>query len=180
MEAFHSEYVDGAGEMRAYDLSNLRVLIVDDSHHMRLILRQVLRSLGMRAVTEAADGTSALAAFRDSQADIIITDWEMEPMDGVKFTRSIRTADDSPNPYVPIIMLTGYAEIQRVHVARDAGINEYLAKPISARRLYGRLVNAVEHVRQFVRSASYAGPCRRRNTGRFVYNGPERRHARAA
>ena len=162
--------------MRSYDLSALRLLIADDSPHMRMLLRQVLRSLGVRRIAEAADGVSALKEIRATPPDVIIADWEMQPVDGLQLVRSIRTARDSANPYVSIIMLTAYTETFRIHQARDAGINEYLAKPVSARALYGRLVNAIERTRQFVTSPAYTGPCRRRRSGTHVhYAGPDRR-----
>ena len=146
---------------------------------MRIILRQVLRSLGVRHVYEASDGVGALDVFNTTPPDLVITDWEMQPVDGRQLVKSIRTAKDSPNPYVPVIMLTAHTESFRIHQARDAGINEYLAKPVSARGLYGRLVNAIERTRKFVRSSGYTGPCRRRSGGRIEYNGPERRRVQA-
>ena len=86
----------------------------------------------------------------------------MEPLDGLDFVRLVRTAKDSPNPYVPIIMLSGYTEYRRVTEARDAGINEFLAKPISARALYLRFASIIDNPRPFIRTKSYFGPDRRR------------------
>lgn len=171
---------DGGGEMPAYDLSALSVLIVDDNDNMRMILRQVLRALGMRKLIEAADGAQGFDMLRTSPADIVITDWEMAPVNGVNFAQLLRTAGDSPNPFVPIIMLTAHSEMFRVHKARDAGVNEYMTKPISARMLYARLVNAVERSRRFVRTPSFTGPCRRRSGRDGRYQGAERRASQAA
>jgi DNA-binding response OmpR family regulator len=77
----------------------------------------------------------------------------------------VRTAKDSPNPFVPIIMLTGHTEAYRVMRARDVGVTEFLAKPVSAQTLYRRLVSIVENPRQFVRAAGFSGPERRRRKG---------------
>ncbi len=159
----------------AYDLSALGLLVVDDNQHMRLLLRQVLRSLGIRKVREASDGAGAFSAMRNFPADIIITNWMMTPVDGIEFVRLLRTASDSPNPYAPVLMLSGHTEAFRVVEARDAGVNEYLAKPISATQLYSRLVNVVERPRPFVRCPAFAGPCRRRPGSGSDYSGPERR-----
>ena len=74
----------------------------------------------------------------------------------------VRSGEDSPNPYVPIIMLTGHTELHRVCEARDAGVNEFLAKPISAKALYSRVASIIEFPRPFIRTKSYFGPCRRR------------------
>ena len=78
-------------------------------------------------------------------ADVLIVDWHMEPLDGLDFVRLVRTAKDSANSYVPIIMLTGYTEYRRVTDARDAGVNEFLAKPISAGALYLRFASIVDN-----------------------------------
>ena len=106
--------------------------------------------------------------------DIIFVDWVMSGMSGVELAQKIRSAPDSPNPFLPIIMLTGHTSIERVNLARDAGVNEFLAKPVSAKAILNRLVSVIEHPRPFVRTKSYFGPCRRRREG--AYTGPERRH----
>jgi CheY-like chemotaxis protein len=68
----------------------------------------------------------------------------MQPLDGLDFVRLVRIAKDTPNPYIPIIMLSGYTEHRRVTEARDAGVNEYLAKPISAKSIYQRITSIIE------------------------------------
>jgi two-component system chemotaxis response regulator CheY len=76
-------------------------------------------------------------------------------------------------------MLTGHTERTRVMKARDAGITEFLAKPISAKGLYQRVFSVVAHPRPFIRTACYFGPERRR-TANAKYVGPERRRGGAA
>ncbi len=106
--------------------------------------------------------------------DIVLTDWAMPIFDGLELTQMIRQPNANANPYVPIIMLTGHSERKRVIAARDAGITEFLAKPISAKALYQRILNVVINPRPFIKSKSYFGPDRRRNTV-ANYTGPERR-----
>ncbi|MEE8393938.1 MAG: response regulator [Rhodospirillales bacterium] len=159
----------------SYNLSNLSFLVVDDNKNMRLLIIQVMHALGIREIKEAEDGSSALKALKTFPIDIVICDWNMEPLDGIDFTRTVRTASDSPNPFVPIIMLTGHTEMSRVEEARDAGVHEFLAKPISAKSLYQRIVSVVEVTRNFIRSPKYTGPDRRRSKGKSLYMGPERR-----
>src|SRR6185295_80816 len=83
--------------------------------------------------------------------------------DGMELTQMIRQPGANSNPYVPIIMLTGHSEKKRVIAARDAGVTEFLAKPISAKGLYQRVLNVVANPRPFIRTKSYFGPDRRRN-----------------
>src|SRR6185437_7982299 len=86
----------------------------------------------------------------------------------------IRQPGANSNPYVAIIMLTGHSEKKRVVAARDAGITEFLAKPISAKGLYQRIVNVVANPRPFIKTKTYFGPDRRRNVNPN-YVGTERR-----
>ena len=154
---------------------NLKVLIVEDNQHMRSLLRSLLNALGIREVHEAANGQAALDVMRDKKCDLILSDLSMKPMDGIEFTREVRTSARSANPFVPIIMVTGHTERHLVEAARDAGVNEFLAKPITAHSVYSRIAEIVERPRAFVRCEAYFGPDRRRK-GPDNYAGPWRRH----
>jgi CheY-like chemotaxis protein len=161
-----------------YRFDKLRFLIVDDSPHMRKILVTVLDAFGCRHIVEASDGHSALQAIRENMPDIVIVDLAMPGMDGLQLTREIRIGQDTPSPYLPIIMLTGHTDIDTVKAARDAGINEFLAKPISPAALLKRIQAVIENPRPFVRTKTYFGPDRRR-LRTDLYRGPERREADA-
>ena len=154
---------------------NLKVLLVEDNPHMRSLLRSLLNAVGIRDITEAGNGATALEAMRDRKCDLILSDLAMQPMDGLEFTRQLRTAATSPNPFVPIIMVTGHTEKHRVEAARDAGVTEFIAKPITVQSLFSRIAEIVERPRAFVRCDGYFGPDRRRKTP-DSYAGPWRRH----
>ena len=156
------------------DFNRLRFLVIDDNAHMRRILRTLLHGFGAREVHEAEDGASGLEAFTHCVPDIVITDWAMPIFDGLELTQMIRQPGANANPYVAIIMLTGHSERNRVEAARDAGVTEFLAKPISAKGLYQRVVNVVANPRPFIKSKTYFGPDRRRSVSQN-YAGPERR-----
>jgi CheY-like chemotaxis protein len=156
------------------EFNRLRFLVVDDNAHMRRILRTLLYGFGTREVYEAEDGAAGLESFTHFMPDIVLTDWAMPIFDGLELTQMIRQPGANGNPYVPIIMLTGHSEKKRVMAARDAGVTEFLAKPISAKSLYQRIVNVVANPRPFIKTKSYFGPDRRRNVNPN-YIGPERR-----
>ena len=160
--------------MSRIDFTRLRFVVVDDYAHMRRILRVLLNGFGAREVHEAEDGAAGLEAFTHNVPDILITDWATPIFDGLELTQMIRQPGSSPNPFAAIIMLTGHSEKSRVTAARDAGVTEFLVKPLSAKALYERIVNVVLNPRPFVRTKTYFGPDRRRapNPG---YTGPERR-----
>jgi two-component system, chemotaxis family, chemotaxis protein CheY len=160
------------------DFNRLRFLVIEDNAHMRRILRTLLHGFGSREVYEAEDGAAGLESFVHHTPDIVITDWAMPIFDGLELAQMIRQPGANPNPYVPIIMLTGHSEKMRVIAARDAGITEFLAKPISAKALYQRILNIVINPRPFIKSKTYFGPDRRRNV-MSNYTGPERRRDRA-
>ena len=154
---------------------HLKILIVEDNHHMRALLRGLLASVGVREISEANSGVTALEALREKKCDLILSDLAMKPMDGLEFSRNVRTAAGSPNPFVPIIMITGHTERHHVEEARDAGNTEFLAKPITAHSLFSRIAEIVERPRAFVRTGAYFGPDRRRKPTEN-YAGPGRRH----
>lgn len=142
-------------------LGELKVLLVDDNEHMRAIVGTILKGIGIVNLREARDGSEALDALRTWPADIAIVDFRMEPMDGVDLTRLVRNAADSRNPFLPIIMMTGFADRPRVEEARDSGVTELIVKPVTARAIIDRLNAVVYRPRPFVRTPDYFGPQRR-------------------
>lgn len=156
------------------DYSSLKILLIEDNQHMRSIVTAILGGSGIRHVREARDGVEALSILRQYPADIALVDFNMEPLDGVEFTRMLRNAPDSTNPYLPVVMITGHSERSRVVQARDAGVNEFVVKPLTARALLGRLNSVIMRPRPFIRCKSYFGPDRRRIND-MAYSGPMRR-----
>jgi CheY-like chemotaxis protein len=154
----------------------IKILLVDDNHHMRLLLTEILRAIGVREVYEATNGAEALQMMRNQAIDIVMTDLAMQPMDGIDFVRRLRNGQESPNPMAPVIMITGHSTLRRVAEARDVGVTEFLSKPVTARGVIERISRVVEHPRPFVKTTSYFGPDRRRR-GEPDYPGPYRRLA---
>uniref|UniRef100_UPI003BAA7AD4 response regulator n=1 Tax=Stappia sp. TaxID=1870903 RepID=UPI003BAA7AD4 len=143
------------------NLSNLRVLVVEDNLHMRRILRRMLSGFGVTLIHEAEDGAEALEQVARQDPDLIITDWLMPIVDGAELTRRIRSGN-SPGCFVPIIAVTAHTQKRRVVEARDCGVTEILCKPVSAKALYLRIANCVLNQRDFIRSKTFFGPDRRR------------------
>ena len=159
-----------------YKLDKLSVLVVDDSKHMRNLMRSLLNAFGVGYVQEAQDGREGFMRLCQNGFDMILCDLVMEPVDGMALIERIRKGKDSPDPFVPIIAVTGYTEQFRIAQARDAGVNEVLAKPISAKELAVRIQAVIENPRPFVRTKQYFGPDRRRRKEDDVYyDGVERR-----
>ena len=155
-------------------LAAIQILLIDDNPHMRTIATAVLKSAGIRKVIEASDGGQGLQMLRDHAIDLAIVDYNMFPLDGVEFTRLVRNSPDSANPYLPIIMMTCHSGKKRVYEARDAGVTEFLAKPITAKGVLDRIQSVIWRPRPFVKTEGYFGPDRRR-VAPPGYRGPFRR-----
>ncbi len=160
--------------MSGYRFDRLKILAVDDNVHMRKLVVTILQAFGVSQIHEAENGERAWAVLREANPDVVVLDWMMPGMSGVDLIRMVRTNPQAPNPFVPVIMLTGHTSMDHVRLARDAGVNEFIAKPVAVKTMMSRLVSVIEHPRPFVRTSAYFGPCRRRR-GVEEYRGPERR-----
>ncbi len=139
-------------------VANLGVLVVDDNHYMRKIVRNLLMNIGVREVYEAGDGIAGLGAIRTIAPDVVILDWEMPLLNGAEFVRIVRSPGVFPMADVPIIMLSAHGERWRVIEAMRLGVNEYLIKPISAQTLLERLISILAKPRAIVQIGDYYGP----------------------
>ncbi len=117
---------------------DMNILIVDDYKTMLRIIRNLLSQLGFANVDEATDGTMALGMFKEKEYDLIISDWNMEPMSGLDLLKNIRTG--TRNPKVPFIMITAESKTENVIVAKQAGVNNYIVKPFNAETLKNKLM----------------------------------------
>lgn len=144
------------------EIAQLAVLVVEDVRATRMIVRAILHSFGIYDIVEASDGQEALALLGQRHIDIVITDLVMEPMDGVEFTRRLRTPRNGLNNYVPVLMVSGHTDIANVKDAIAAGVTEFLVKPIVPANLEARLLATVRTPKKQIRTVSYCGPDRRR------------------
>jgi two-component system chemotaxis response regulator CheY len=154
----------------AYDLSDVRILVVDQSSFRRMLICDVLKAIGVEKFEAVDQGTTA---YRAASFYIIIAERVMLPLDGLDLACMIRTNPDSPNPTVPVLMIAAPPRTDEVVAARDSGVTEYMAMPFSVTTLYNRLVFIIEQPRQFVRDGEYFGPDRRRSVKDFL--GDEKR-----
>ncbi len=157
-------------------LNKLSFLVVEDILPMRNLLVSVLESMGAGKVIAAEHGGHGFAQFLKFKPDIVITDWLMEPIDGMSLIKNIRTHPSSTNRTVPIILITGYSAASRVKQARDMGVTEFLVKPFTGNDLAKRIAHIVNKPRDFVQTSKYFGPDRRRKKG-DEYQGPKKRNS---
>ena len=112
----------------------MRILIVDDSQTLRLILRKDLESMGLAPgdVLEAVDGVEALLALQREklEIDLILSDWNMPRMDGITFLKQVRALN--PLREIPVIMVTTLSEKANVVEALKNGARDYILKPFDS------------------------------------------------
>ena len=159
--------------METPNLSKLSALVIDDNAHMIQIVRSMLLGFGISRTYESRDAAEAFSITQNEMIDFIIVDYQMPILDGLEFTQLVRTGKDSPNPFIPIILLTAHTERSKIFAARDAGITEICAKPINAQQLWEKLTAVVNTPRPFVKASHYFRPDRRRRD-----NGPPKEERR--
>lgn len=153
-----------------YNFQHINILLVEDNVYVRRILENVLKLLTVGGVTTAKSGVDAIEQLKSSgggiiggsRFDLIISDMVMAPIDGLLFLKWVRESKDSPDRFIPFIMMSGAADDENVQKARDQGINEFLAKPFSAGSVCERLLQLIDQPRQFVATTNYFGPDRHR------------------
>ncbi len=163
--------------MRSYDLGKLSLLVLDKHLLVRRLLTDVFNELGVPTVHSTPDPDMAWNLFMQLPIDLILSDWTYD-LDGMAFLIKLRQHKDSPNPFVPVLVCTANTEYQHVCIARDNGMTEFLAKPVSAKTIYSRICAVIENHRPFIRISDFFGPDRRRHRD-GDYGGQERR-SRAA
>jgi CheY-like chemotaxis protein len=139
-------------------IEDLGVLVVDESAYMRRLTRSMLMNIGAKTVYEAADGVAALDIIRTANPDVVILDWDLPVLNGPQVIRIVRSPEVFPKPYLPIIMLTAYAQRSRVSEAIRLGVHEFLLKPTSPRALQDRLLSILAKPRPMVRIGKFYVP----------------------
>jgi DNA-binding response OmpR family regulator len=158
-----------------FDPSGLTALVLDDNHYERGISLDQLRAMGFGRVMGAANTVEAWLALRTGNPHIMLMEWLGDANDGLDFVRRVRMSEDLPNRAVSIFMLTTRGALADVETARQAGVDGYLRKPISALALQQRVRTVIANPQPFVVTAAYVGPCRRRRRPDLNYLGPLRR-----
>ena len=120
---------------------DMPILIVDDYKTMLRIIRNLLKQLDFLNVDEALDGGEALEKLREKEYDLVISDWNMEPMTGIQLLKEIRS--DKALRKMPFIMITAESKTENVVIAKEAGVSNYIVKPFNAATLKSKLVGVL-------------------------------------
>ena len=118
---------------------DMNILVVDDYQTMIRIIRNLLKQLGFNNVDEATDGGMALEKIGQKNYDLVISDWNMEPMTGIDLLKQVRGNGNK----VPFIMVTAESKAENVMAAREAGVDNYIVKPFNAETLKSKLTSVL-------------------------------------
>lgn len=121
-------------------MSELQILIVDDSSVMRKIVERSLRQAGLEPmkVIEAGSGTEGLEMLKNHSVQLILSDINMPSMDGLEFLRQIRAQNLAPG--VPVVMITTESSEEHVKQAILSGAQGYIRKPFTAEQVKERVL----------------------------------------
>lgn len=126
------------------DVENTNVLILDDDNRMVNLLRTTLRAFGFDNIRKAATCEKAWQTLQTDKIDMVIVDWVLgNEKSGISLVKDIRTHLNSPNRQLPIIMLTGKADLRNVMEAKEVGVSEFLSKPFTVEGLKDRILSVL-------------------------------------
>ena len=143
-------------------LRQIEVLVADPDLRIARLVRYVLENFGFKHIHMVKNGEEAIELLNKKPIDLVITEWPMEPVDGINFVTFVRNSDNIAYRDIPIIMLTGRAEQYDVELARDSGVTEFVVKPFTAKTISHRIAQVIDNPRSFIISQDFVGPDRRR------------------
>lgn len=120
----------------------VKVLVVDDILVNRLLLHEILVSLGVCCV-EAKNGKEAIDIIKEGSIDIVLMDIEMPIMNGLEATRHIRNKLSSPLRHTPVIAITAHNPTHFFDDYHDVGFNKLITKPYSVAKIKGLIDDVV-------------------------------------
>lgn len=156
-------------------ISNLRVMIIDDSSYMLALVGTILRMFEVKQIETSRSAVNGLQRLQRYDPGLILVNYHLDTMDGPEVTRTIRTNPGIVGARAPIILFSAHGEREFVEQARDAGANDYLVKPFSPRTLMEHVVAVLRNPRNFVAALEYTGPDRRLPSRQAEFGGEDRR-----
>jgi two-component system, chemotaxis family, chemotaxis protein CheY len=122
---------------------SLPVLVVNDVPSMTEIISSLLRKIGFTNVDDAANGVEALSKMKREKYSLVISDWQMEPMNGHQLLDAVRAIP--PIAHTPFIMVTAHVDASSVIAARLSGVDSYLTVPFTLAALQTKIRETLEH-----------------------------------
>lgn len=156
-------------------LERVQILVINSSEKAAQLIKNIFHQIGFAHVVTAQTAAEAVFAMKQMRIDMIMVDSQLytnkeaqsinpewESISGIDFIKRLRHASGSPNRFAPAMMLVDGLTQREIFEARDAGINEVVMKPLSAKDFCARVTQAFDKPRNFITAPAYKGPCRRR------------------
>lgn len=154
--------------------NDVKTLVLDDNRQMLSLLAAILAAFGFRKIWKAASIAEAKELCLDHQFELIIADQRVDKTSGLDFVRWLRDPIVSPIKFVPVLMISAYSQRKKIIEAIDAGVDEFLVKPVRPVDIARRIDAVTYKRRNFVKTLNYFGPDRRRRADPH-FNGPYKR-----
>jgi two-component system chemotaxis response regulator CheY len=141
-------------------------LVLEADNYMRRTLVGLLRDAGATTVLTARSASSAMHIIEEQPPSLIIADWseQVDPAeDRIRFIRRIRNSAETAYQTTPLVLVSAARSGREIGLARDAGVSEFLVKPLAPAILLQRLKSMDNGAREFIQSVRFSGPDRRRN-----------------
>lgn len=116
-------------------VKNINVIVVDDSNTMRKLIRNLLNQIGFNNVDESESALKALKLLENKKYGLVLTDCNMPEVNGLEFTKRIRSHSNQNINKIPVIMITAESKTDVVIEAKKSGVNNYVVKPFTVEGL---------------------------------------------
>lgn len=120
---------------------NMKILLVDDFKTMLKLTGSLLGQMGFKNIEEATDGAMALQKLKENKFDLILSDWNMEPMSGLDLLKNVRA--EANLKHIPVILITAESKPENIIAAKQAGVNNYIVKPFNVNTLKEKLTSVI-------------------------------------
>jgi len=159
-------------------LQHCSVLVVDDSAPSRTLVATTLHDIGVGAVNTVPHGAAAIAYLQHCASgamqgptppvDLVISEWDMEPVGGMMLMNWLRRSADSPDRFMRTAIMSASLDMEKVEHARAAGVHAVFTKPFTINGLRKHVTTVLESNPPFFKTPSYFGPDRRRRAADAV------------
>lgn len=123
--------------------ARVKILIVDDSVSMRKLIHAIIAHMGLSQIDEATDGQHATQMIEKSNYDLIISDWKMEPMDGLELCHWLRSHANTKLSAIPFLLVSAFYDSELEKIAQKTGVNQVLKKPIAPENIRNFIENLI-------------------------------------
>jgi CheY-like chemotaxis protein len=143
------------------NLKGVQALVLDSDQFSRGLITSMLRGFGIDAPVTGQTGADAMGYLNGNTVDLCIMEAMLPDMSGPELIRWLRRSEMEKARFVPVVVLTSYAQLRLVAAARDGGANIILRKPVSPQALFDRITWIARVQRPFIDAENYSGPDRR-------------------